>query len=283
MAHESGDVDGAYHDAGQLTFFIAECSRACVRQPNLVEHRDPHRIVKVDENPVSENGRSVPRFPRFPRPQVSQASRFRVPRFRTLALLAACILPLLADLIGEGIVFDRQDEDVRAVAVVGSNFMSLSGLEELSQGLRSASRAPPRALIISAFANSGDASQTLAGKGRTEVTYDEAVAQLRAARARGTFRMMRLISVGDNTVIQTVNGTKISRSVLAGVDPTIFEVAETPGTETPGTDRPFPDHVVITKSNDSCAESSRHFRGRPPFCWADQALLQRREHERPGR
>ena len=142
-----------------------------------------------------------------------------------VALLGVCFLPLLADLIGEGIVFDRQDEDVRAIAAVGSKFMSSSGLEELSRDLRSASHVPPRVLIISAFATSADASQTISGKGRTEMTYGEAVALLRAAQARGTFRMMRLFSVGDNTVMQSVNGTKVSRSVLVGADPTLFEVA----------------------------------------------------------
>lgn len=147
----------------------------------------------------------------------------RISRNSLPAVLAAFVIPLLAGAIGVGVVLDRHDEDLHDVAVVGPHFMSVPRLDQFAKELTSRDQASARLLIISAFANSDDAGQTLAGKGRTEITYDEAVDMLRAAQTRGAFRMMRLFSVDKNSVVQTVNGPRISRVILSGADPTLFE------------------------------------------------------------
>ena len=140
----------------------------------------------------------------------------------SLVLLLATAVPQMGDIIGTGIVFDRHIEDLRNVAVVGPEFMKPSRLIELANEFQSSSPTKPHVLIISAFASSDDASQTLAGKGTTEMTYGSAVERLRAARARGEFRMMRYIAIGNDAVVQTVNGTKASRSIVSGRDPTLI-------------------------------------------------------------
>jgi len=141
-----------------------------------------------------------------------------------LILVLATAIPQSGDIIGTGVVFDRHIEDLRDVAVVGHRFMKASSLIDLANELKTSGLTEPHLLMISAFENSDDASQTLAGKGTTEITYDGAVERLRVAQARGEFRMMRYFAIGDDALVQTVSGTKASRSVVSGKDPTVISV-----------------------------------------------------------
>jgi len=146
-------------------------------------------------------------------------ARIRATSLILIVLLA--VVPQSGDVIGTGIVFDRHMEDLRDAAVVGRRFMKASSLINLANELKKSSSTKPHLLIISAFGNSEDASQTLAGKGATEITYAGVVERLQAAQARGEFKMMRYLAIGNNAMVQTVSGTKVSRSVVSGNDPTV--------------------------------------------------------------
>lgn len=45
----------------------------------------------------------------------------------------------------------------------------------------------------------------------------------RAVGNRDSFRMMRLVAIGKDVVIETVDGSKISREIVSGSDPMLFE------------------------------------------------------------
>jgi hypothetical protein len=143
-----------------------------------------------------------------------------------LAVFLVAALSCFADVIGSGVVFDNRIGDLRSITVVGHEFMNQRRLLKLSEEVRVDSNPPPIVLIISAFDNADDASQTLAGKGTTEMTYSEAVKRIGAAHERRNFRMMRYASIGHNAVIQTVDGINVSRVLVEGRDPRLLQVGK---------------------------------------------------------
>lgn len=128
------------------------------------------------------------------------------------------------DVIGTGVVLDRSDGGLRKIVEVGDNLLNIAGIEQAYKRLVSEhERAALKYLAISAFANSDDASQYLVGKGHTDMAYDEAIQRLFEAQRRGPLRMLRLVSMGGNTVVQKTDGRTVSRTVVRGTDPTLFE------------------------------------------------------------
>lgn len=119
------------------------------------------------------------------------------------------------------IVSDNTYDGFRDVAVVDPSSISVSRIQRLANKLKGNSG---RVFLLSVFENKDAALQTIAGKGHTDGTYSEAVARLYAAQRRSSFRMVRLVSVYGNTIIQAVDGSNISRTVVAGVDPISFAV-----------------------------------------------------------
>lgn len=129
-----------------------------------------------------------------------------------------------SDVLGTGVVFDKRDDGMRTIFEVGAAVATPVGLQRAYKEISEAERSKLTFLSISAFRNSEDAALMLSGKGRTEITFDEAVKALRDAQKRGPLPMLRLVSIGADTVIQETDGVKISRRLLRGKDPTVFEV-----------------------------------------------------------
>jgi hypothetical protein len=141
---------------------------------------------------------------------------------RHISLLAIILVPMLADVIGPGRVMDRRDENFHQVVVVGEEFMSKDSLLKLFQ----TERRGDEVFIVSAFPNADAAASVISGKGHTETTYDYWKQQLNALKPHDSLRMMELISIGNDTVIRSVDKGRVSRTVIGpGNDPTFFEAA----------------------------------------------------------
>lgn len=139
------------------------------------------------------------------------------------ALLLLVVQSMLGDVIGSGLVLDRREDGLNYLAVVGPEFMNASRLEKLHDERARKNPSPSDLIIISAFENRADAAQTLSGKVHTEITYDDWRTQYEAAMRRAPLRMMQLISIGTDVVLRSATGTGVSRAVLGGSDPTMFE------------------------------------------------------------
>lgn len=132
-----------------------------------------------------------------------------------------------SNVIGANVVFDKSDEGLRTIVAVGEDVLTVAGIEQAYKDLVSEQeRSKLTFLTISAFENIAAASRYIRGKGHTEITYAVAVKQLLEARSRNPVPMLRLVSIGGNTVIQKTDGLTISRPVMRGKDPTLFSAGE---------------------------------------------------------
>jgi hypothetical protein len=148
-------------------------------------------------------------------PRFRVSLRMNASRNMTLGLVGALILCaaiVSADVVGFGTA-----DQFRKVVVVGSEYMQITALERVLSGGKMTN-----SVIVMAFANPDDARLFIAGKGHTDVTYADWAAMYRATRHRQQFRMMRLIKVADDIVVQIADGGHVSRMVLRGADPTRF-------------------------------------------------------------
>jgi hypothetical protein len=83
---------------------------------------------------------------------------------------------------------------------------------------------PPEIVIAAAFESPAGLGYVMRGKPAENMTYSKWRAALGVARMHGPYRCARLVAVGENAVIQTVDGLSVSSHVVQGRDPTNLRV-----------------------------------------------------------
>jgi hypothetical protein len=134
------------------------------------------------------------------------------------ALVAAAWLTR-ADVIKPGIVWDLQDDGFRSVALVGEEVFGVDAGRKLYAKYEASA---PKALVISVYPTVEEGS-LLAGKGHTDVTFDDWERMYYARHGHESLRAMQLIAIGKNAVLKIADHGHVSRVILRGDDPTIVD------------------------------------------------------------
>jgi len=150
------------------------------------------------------------------------AAKIKIEISASVLLLTANACLLSFDVFPPGVIFDRKDDWFRRIPLVGEEFFDVARLKLQFQRER---QSAPRAFVISAFATTQDAI-LLGGKGHTESDYGHWERLYYARHGHDAIRMMELIAINDNAVIRVADRGKVSRVVVSGTDPTIFQVGK---------------------------------------------------------
>jgi hypothetical protein len=138
--------------------------------------------------------------------------------------VALWILTFVASLqsqpkLEHGIILDSQDEGFHQMMLIGPEYLDPERLRSL---YRESARDTDRVFKIDAVESRDDASH-MNGKGATEQEFRDWERVYRAVSNRDSFRMTRLVAIGNDAVIETVVGSVASRKVVAGTDPLQFD------------------------------------------------------------
>jgi len=137
-------------------------------------------------------------------------------------MISAC-LPLRAQTFQPGVALDTvEKEGFHQIAVIGKEYLDVQKLRALYKSRR---RETDRVFIIYALANSLDASRMLTGVGATDVEFEGWYNMYRSVPEPNKLQMMQLVAIGRDVVVEAVDGLKVSRFVLSGKDPMLFEFA----------------------------------------------------------
>jgi hypothetical protein len=146
-----------------------------------------------------------------------------VSRFVTalMALLLVMTLPALPDPNERGVLWDyAEGEGFRRAAVIGVDYLDLARLEKFYQERATAA---DRVFIIYAFENSLYAHYMLDGQGATDQEFGDWERRFRSVPNPGGLRMMQLVAIGKDVVIESVSQSRASRVMVRGRDPMLFE------------------------------------------------------------
>lgn len=138
----------------------------------------------------------------------------------TLLLALSPLGTLGADSPSHGIASDfRESEGFHQMLVIGPEFLSTDALKSLFNERKHPS---DHVFKIDAVESREDAAH-MGGEGASDQEFGDWERRYRAVENRDTFHMMRLVAIGKNVVIETVNGLKTSREIVSGRDPLLFE------------------------------------------------------------
>lgn len=140
-----------------------------------------------------------------------------------MVLIAVCCHPLRSQPFQTGIALDTfEKEGFHQIAVIGNEYLDVQKLRSLYESRR---RTTDRVFIIYALENSLDASRMLTGVGATDVEFEGWSRLYHSVPAPNKLQMMQLVAIGSDVVVEAVDGLKVSRFVLSGKDPMLFEIA----------------------------------------------------------
>jgi hypothetical protein len=178
-------------------------------------------------------------------------------------LLVIAVPQSRPDSLDHGVAWDLvQPEGFHQMMVVGPEYLNPETLKKLYQ-----ERAKPsdRFFRIDAVETRVDADH-MSGPGASDQEFQDWERRLREVRNRDSFRMMRLVAMGKDVVIETVNGSKASSEVISGHDPMRFglggrvcrllEVYWSRPLSPPGQGRPSPLDVKVDLMTDVLPEVS---------------------------
>lgn len=147
--------------------------------------------------------------------------RIRSPWLVTVVLLAQT--PLCSQGFLPGLVSDRSEtEGFRQMAVIGEEYLDVARLTAL---YRDGRRPADRVFVIYALPNPTYASSMLVGTGASDVGFDGWHNSYNLAPNHNALRMMQLVAIGNDVVVESVDGLRTSRIVVEGKDPLLFEEA----------------------------------------------------------
>ncbi len=110
-----------------------------------------------------------------------------------------------------------------SIGVSGDSVASLEGIKRAYAELLHSSGIHPRVFVLSGFPDHASAFWYLMAA-PPEASFETTISALRRAQAHDPRQMARLTALGDNVVVEEVNGSTNSRTVLSGEDPTIFTI-----------------------------------------------------------